>query len=195
MAVDRTFATLGLVDATVEVLRAGLATALTGAQGEGDLAGGYATGAAGAFDLPTIRSQDILVGDHPQMIPNRLVQVRVFDADHEPTYALSQGGGRGRTRFKVRVYTVAQRRANSDPDPTVISTLERVAMAMSGAVISTLEQGLETADARIHVVQVLRDRPLETPRNLRINRVLIKVREVQVSVTLAHRVAHGLSSP
>ncbi len=176
---DRTVATLGAMDRVIEVLRDNLPAATTAA--------GVETG----LTLPTLRDQDILLGDHPDMVPGKLTQVRVADPDHRPGDGLNRGEDRGTTAVKVRLYVAAQSRVavGGVTDASLLPTLERVSAAMTGAIISTLEAMLPNS---VYIsIQINRARALTRPPRQRVNRILVKCTELDVTINLRHRNSAG----
>lgn len=177
---------LAPMDRAVEVLRDNLAAFIALAQSE--------IGAAPVLQTP--RDVDIMLGDHPDVVPGRLVTIRVLDADHRPGPTLSLGEGRGETRFKVRVYSLAAGRVavGGVTDQTILPTLERIGAAVASAAVGALEQGLRVS-GQIWNPRVSRARPLQSPPLRRVNNVLVKCYEIEVSCRVRHRLSDGLPLP
>ncbi len=183
-APDRIVGVLGVMDRIVEVLRGNLNTAIAAVATESELS------------LPTLQTTDILIGDHPDVIPVKGTLVRVADADHSPGYTFSRGEGRGQTKVKVRVYNAVVTRVavGGVLDGSHLPTLERVNAAMVAAVIATLEQGVRQAGT-FNGVEITRARSLTRPPKTKVNKILVKCSELDVLVYVRHRTSGGFASP
>ena len=186
MTIDRTNALLNVADRIISVLRANINTLIADVNsGNGE---DFVDLATASFTLPTFQTAQISLGDPSHAPPMDYPAIRCHSFVVSPTPIVGRSESRGSTSCQVRIYVQDTQYASSAPEPTIVASLERKAMAMAGVVQSVIEDKTPGASG-IYSAETLRVSALPAVSD-RINPALVKAYELTIKVGVRMRFAN-----